>query len=51
MIYKWIGKLVVKIAALFVKRRYGRQLQVGTGLAVVAIGIGLYMASRNVEEG
>lgn len=51
MIYKLIGKAVVKLGALFIKRRYGRHLQVGAGLAVVALGIGAFMAARQVEEG
>ena len=51
MIYKAIGKLVVKLGKAFVVRRYGRQLQFGAGFLVVAVGIGAYLASRNVQEG
>ncbi len=51
MIYKLIGKTVVRLAAIFIKRRYGRQLTIGAGVAVVAIGIGVYAATRQVEEG
>ena len=51
MIYTLIGKAVVKLGALFVRRRYGRQLQVGAGIAVVGLGIGAYLAARQVEEG
>ena len=51
MIYKAIGKLVVKLGKAFVVRRYGRQLQFGAGFLVVAIGVGAYLASRDVQEG
>lgn len=51
MIYKLIGKAVVRIATLVIKRRYGRQLTVGAGIAIVAIGIGIAAATRHVEEG
>ena len=51
MIYKLIGKAVVKIATIFIKRRYARQMTVGAGVAVVALGIGVYAATRHVEEG
>ena len=51
MIYKAIGKAVVKLAKMFVVRRYGRQLQFGAGFLVVALGIGAYLASRDVQEG
>ena len=51
MIYKAIGKLVVKLGRAFIVRRYGRQLQFGAGFLVVAIGIGAYLASRDVQEG
>jgi hypothetical protein len=51
MIYKAIGKAVVKLGVAFVRRRYGRQLRVLAGLAVVSLLIGGYLASRAVEEG
>jgi len=51
MIYKAIGKAFVKLVKAFVVQRYGRQLQFGAGFIVVAIGIGAYLASRDVQEG
>jgi len=47
-IYELIGRIVVA----FVRRRFGRQIQVGAGLALAAGVIGAYLlASRDVEEG
>jgi len=51
MIYRAIGKAVVKYSILFMRRRYKRQLGVGAGLAAVAVGIAVYWANRNVPEG
>ena len=51
MIYKAIGKAVVKIAVAFVRRRYGAQLRFAVGFGAVAIAIGAYLASRDVAEG
>lgn len=49
--YALIGKGVVRFAVHYVRRRYGRQLGVGAGIAAVAIGIAVYWASREVPEG
>jgi hypothetical protein len=51
VIYRAIGKAVVKYGLLFVRRRYGRQIQVGVGIAAVAVGIAAYLATREVPEG
>ena len=51
MIYEAIGRMVVKAVKFFVLFRYGRQLRVGAGLLAVAVGIGAYLAARNVKEG
>lgn len=50
MIYRAIGKAVVRYGVRYVRRRYGRTILVG-GLAVVAIGIAGYLAGREVPEG
>lgn len=47
-IYELIGRLVV----LFVRRRFGRQLQLAAGVTIAAALAGAYLlASRDVEEG
>jgi hypothetical protein len=51
MIYNAIGKAVVKVVVAFVRFRYGRQLRFAAGFAAVAVGIGAYLASREVTEG
>jgi len=51
MIYKAIGMAVVKLGKAFVVRRYGRQLRIGGSFLVVALGIGAYLATRDVREG
>jgi hypothetical protein len=49
--YAAIGKLVVRSGLFYVRHRYRRQLRAGAGIAAVAIGIAVYLASRNVPEG
>ena len=51
MIYRAIGKFVVKSTILLVRQRYARQIRIGLALAVVGIGVAGYLASRNVPEG
>jgi hypothetical protein len=51
VIYKAIGKIVVKAVVVFVRLRYARQLRFAAGFAAVAIAIGAYLASRDVAEG
>lgn len=52
LIYEMIGRLVVYV----VRRKFGRQIQIGAGLvavgAVAGAAVGAYLlASRDVEEG
>ena len=49
--YALIGRLVVKYGLLFARKRYGRQITIGTGLIAVGLGIAAYLASRDVPEG
>jgi hypothetical protein len=51
VIYKLIGKLVVKTTVFFVRQRYGTQVRFALGFGVAALAIGAYLASRDVEEG
>jgi len=48
LFYEMIGRLVVFV----VRKKFGRQIQVGAGVAVAAAVVGAYLvASRDVEEG
>ena len=51
MIYRAIGKTLVKYSVLYVRQRYRRQLRIGAGLAVAGLGVAVYWANRNVPEG
>lgn len=48
MIYELIGRIVVQA----VRMRYGREIRIaaGAGLALAALGIGAYLATREGEE-
>lgn len=48
MIYELIGRLVVQA----LKLRYGRELRIaaGAGIALAALGIGAYLATREQND-
>ena len=48
MIYKLIGRMVVQA----LKLRYGREIRIaaGAGVALAALGIGAYLATREDDE-
>lgn len=51
MSYDRLGKVAVRFAIQYVRRRYRRQIRLGAGIAAVAVGVAVYLASRNVPEG
>ena len=51
MIYKAIGKAIVKITVAYARQRYGTQLRFAFGFGIAALAIGAYLASRDVAEG
>ena len=51
MIYKAIGKAVVKMSIAFIRQRYRTQLRFAFGFGLAALAIGAYLASREVPEG
>ncbi|HEY0316829.1 MAG TPA: hypothetical protein VGC49_00885 [Solirubrobacterales bacterium] len=46
-----IGKAAVRIGARYLRRRYRRQIRIGAGVAAAALGIAIFLATRNVREG
>jgi hypothetical protein len=49
--YDKLGKAAVGFAFRYLRRRYKRELRIGIGVTAVVVGIGAYLASRNVPEG
>jgi hypothetical protein len=50
--YEQIGRAVVKYGVLYARRRYSRQITIGTGLVAVAIGLLVaYLVTKEVPEG
>ncbi len=49
--YDSVGKTAVRFAFRYLRRRYRRELRIGLGVAAVLVGVGAYLASRNVPEG
>lgn len=51
MIYDRLGKAALRFTVAYLRRRYRRQIRVGAGVAVVAIGVAVYLANRDAPEG
>ena len=51
MSYDKLGKAAIRFAFKYVRRRYRREIRIGVGIGVVALGIAAYAATRNVPEG
>ena len=51
MAYEKLGKAAIRFAIKYARRRYRRQIRIGAGLAVAAVAVAAYLASRNVPEG
>jgi hypothetical protein len=51
MAYDKLGKAAIRFAIKYARRRYRRQIRIGAGVAIVAVGIAAYAATRNVPEG
>jgi len=51
MAYDKLGKVAIRFAFKYVRRRYRRQIRIGAGLAAAVVAIAAYAATRNVPEG
>jgi hypothetical protein len=49
--YNRLGKVALRFAIVYLRRRYRREIRIGAGLAAAAIGIAVYLANRDVPEG
>jgi hypothetical protein len=49
--YHRAGKAAIRFSAVYLRRRYRRQIRIGVGVTVVAVGVAVYLASREVREG
>jgi hypothetical protein len=49
--YDKVGKAAFRFAVIYLRRRYRREIRIGAGLGVAAIGIAIYLANRDVPEG
>jgi len=49
--YDRVGKAALRFTVAYLRRRYRREIRIGVGLGVVAVGIAIYLANREVPEG
>ncbi len=45
------GKAAIRFAWAYIRHRYRREIRIAAGIAAVAVSAGVYLASRNVDEG
>jgi ABC-type lipoprotein release transport system permease subunit len=46
-----LGRVAIRIAFKYMRRRYRRQIRIGIGITVAGVAVAAYVASRNVPEG
>jgi hypothetical protein len=51
MSYDRLGKMAIRFAVKYARRRYRRQIRIGLGIAAAGVAIAAYVATRNVPEG
>jgi hypothetical protein len=49
--YDRVGKAALRFTVAYLRRRYRREIRIGVGLGVVAVGVAIYLANREVPEG
>jgi hypothetical protein len=46
-----LGRAAIRFAVKYIRRRYRRQIRIGTAVAIAGVAVAAYVASRNVPEG
>jgi hypothetical protein len=46
-----LGRVAIRFAVKYVRRRYRRQIRIGMGVAIAGVAVAAYAATRNVPEG
>jgi hypothetical protein len=49
--YDKLGKAALRFTLAYLRRRYRREIRIGAGLGIAAIGIVVYIANRDAPEG
>jgi hypothetical protein len=49
--YDKVGKAALRFTVSYLRRRYRREIRIGVGVAIGAIGVAIYLANRDVPEG
>jgi len=46
-----LGKVAVRVAVRYLRRRYRREIRIGAGVVAVGLALAAYLATREVREG
>jgi hypothetical protein len=49
--YDRLGKVALRFALAYLRRRYRREIRIGAALAAGAVGLAIYLTNKNVPEG
>lgn len=49
--YDALGRVALRFAVGYMRRRYRREIRIGIGVAALGVGIAAFLASRDVREG
>ena len=49
--YDGLGRLALRFAVAYLRRRYRREIRIGIGVAALGVAVAAFLASRDVREG
>jgi hypothetical protein len=49
--YDGLGRLALRFAVAYLRRRYRREIRIGIGVAALSLAVAAFLASRDVREG
>ncbi len=51
MLYDRLGRVAIRFAVAYLRRRYRREIRIGIGFSAAALAVAAYIAARHAPEG